>query len=734
MIYPYALAGRMGVSMEEPSVLDYFKSKLTPWKSKPVVIPDILSESGQRLDLVEEGNPTTQAFSALAEPSAAIRPAARAGWRAIAWPWKSLVALLLALVAQRSLEPHPDRTWTLGVILYSFAAVWLVWAIWSEEWKIVSLPVEEHRSDSLMVNLFSFVIATALALIAFVAFGGNRFTVFNLFIWILAIIFYIRTFWLPEPFLMPWYVRLRTFLTRPRWRITISRQTLLVLAAIGLVIFFRYYRLNQVPPEMFSDHAEKLLDVSDVLHGITRIFFPRNTGREAIQMYLTAAISLVFGTGLSFTSLKIGTITAGVLALPYIYLLGKEVGSSRVGLIAAVFAGIAYWPNVISRVGLRFPLYPLFAAPTLYYLLRGLRTANRNDFILSGIALGIGLHGYSPTRILPVVVLAVVAIYLIHHRARGIRQQTIFNFLLLGVFSLVLFLPLLRYALENPDMFFYRTLTRMGTAERSLPGPVGQIFLHNLWNALTMFFWSNGEIWVHSVPYRPALDVVSASLFFLGCLILLVRYLQRRHWLDLFLLVSVPLLMLPSILSFAFPNENPSLNRTGGAVVTVFLILAIALDGLITALETRKGKAMAWGFALVLLGFSSFQNYDLVFNQYFQQFRQNVWNTSEMGEVIRDFSGSIGSSDTAWVVPYPYWVDTRLVSINAGLFGKELALWPDQFESTLANPDAKLFLIKPDDIEDVHTLQQMYPQGVLREYTSQIPNWNFLMFFVPPQK
>jgi len=720
--------------MEEPSVLDYLKSKLTPWKSKPVIIPDIPPDARKSFNITAEGSPNIEAVQPVAEPSPALGPAAKAGWGAIAWPWKSIVALLLALVAQRSLEPHPDQTWNLGVILYLFAAVWSVWAIWSDEWQVVSLPKEEYRSDSLVVNLFSFVVATALALIAFVAFGGNRFTVFNLFVWILAIAFYIRAFWLPEPFLMPWYVRLRTFLTRPRWRITISRQTLLVLAAVGLVIFFRYYRLNQVPPQMFSDHAEKLLDVSDVLHGITRIFFPRNTGREAIQMYLTAAVSLIFGTGLSYTSLKIGTITAGVLTLPYIYLLGKEVGSRRIGLIAAIFAGVAYWPNVISRVGLRFPLYPLFAAPTLYYLLRGLRTANRNDFILSGIALGIGLHGYSPARILPIVVMATVAIYLIHRQSKGVRQQTLFNFLLLGVFSLVLFLPLLRYALENPDMFFYRTLTRMGTAERSFPGPVWQIFLQNSWNAITMFFWSNGEVWVHSVPYRPALGIVSAALFFLGCVILLVRYLQRRHWLDIFLLVSVPLLMLPSILSFAFPNENPSLNRTGGAVVTVFLILAIALDGLITTLEGRKGKAVAWGLALALFGFSSFQNYDLVFNQYYLQFRQNVWNTSEMGEVIRDFAGSIGSSDTAWVVPYPYWVDTRLVAINAGILGKELALWPDQFESTLAIPGAKLFLVKPDDNEDVQTLQQMYPQGVLHEYTAEIPNWNFLMFFVPPQK
>jgi len=118
---------------------------------------------------------------------------------------------------------------------------------------------------------------------------------------------------------------------------------------------------------MFSDHAEKLLDVSDVLDGKFSIFFPRNTGREAIQMYLTAAIARLFGTGLSFISLKIGTVLAGLFALPFIYFLGKEIANKWVGWLAMVLAGVAYWANVISRVGLRFPLYPAFAAPCLYF-------------------------------------------------------------------------------------------------------------------------------------------------------------------------------------------------------------------------------------------------------------------------------------------------------------------------------------------------------------------------------
>ena len=375
------------------------------------------------------------------------------------------------------------------------------------------------------------------------------------------------------------------------------------------MIFFRVYRLYQVPSDMISDHAEKLLDIYDVLNGQPSIFFPRNTGREAFQFYLTAAIILLFKTGFSFMSLKIGTVAAGLVTLPFIYLLGKELGNRRVGLIAMVMTGIAYWPNVISRFGLRFPLYPLFVAPTLYFLVRGLRRMNRNDFILSGIFLGIGLHGYTPIRALPFVVVLAVLLYIIHSHSKGHRKEALLGLALITLLSLVIFLPLLRYMLENPTMFFFRTASRIGTTERPLPGPLIGIFLQNTWNALTMFFWQDGVVWVHSIPLRPALDVVSAGLFFAGSVLVLVRYIRKRNWLDIFLLLSIPLLMLPSILSLAFPDENPSLNRTAGAIIPVFILIALALDGLLSSLNTNLGKraglVATWVVGLGLVGLSS---------------------------------------------------------------------------------------------------------------------------------
>jgi hypothetical protein len=375
----------------------------------------------------------------------------------------------------------------------------------------------------------------------------------------------------------------------------------------------------------------------------------------------------------------------------------------------------------------------------LYFLVRGLRTRARNDFILSGIFLGLGLHGYSPFRIVPFLVVVAVILYIIHSQSKGARQDAVLWLVIAGLTSLVVFLPLLRYATENPEMFSYRALTRLGTAEQPLPAPWTSILLSNTWNGLRMFNWNDGVIWVHSIPGRPALDIVTGALFLIGVVLLLVRYLRQRHWLDLFLLLSVPILMLPSILSLAFPDENPSLNRTGGAVVPVFLIAALALDGFIRLIST-DARRRQWAIALtaVLLLWSSAQNFDLVFRQFDQNFRNNAWNTNEMGALIQKFRASYGETDTVWIVPFPYWVDTRLPGIYAGIPNRDFALWPDNLADSTAFHGPKLFMVKAnlqdptqDDRKSIETLKHLYPQGQLGLQRSSIPGHDFYTFFVP---
>ncbi|MEW6028072.1 MAG: ArnT family glycosyltransferase [Chloroflexota bacterium] len=709
--------------MNEPTVLDYVKSIFKDWKSFFGFLRALLHHASTT-DMVEAAPPEPVSAETPAPEPPNLQPAAP-------FPWRSVAALILALAAQRFLEPA-SRQVSLSIALYLVSGGLLIWAFRLGEWTLPMSEPETRRDDPMTMNSVPFFLSLALLLGGFFAFHGGKFTWINLPLWLAGTGCFVWALWIRRP-------RRPKSAARSDWG-----WIALLVAASALVVFFRVYRLNDVPGQPFSDHAEKILDVYDITQGETWVFFERNTGREAIQFYWTLLVDWIFKTGLTFKSLKIGTVLLGLLTLPFMYLLGKEVGGRRAGLLALVLTGIGYWPNVIARVGLRFPLYPLFVAPTLYYLFRGLRTQNRNDFILSGLFLGIGLHGYSPFRIVPILVVVAFALYLLHARSKVERSQAALWLVILALTSLAVFLPLLSYAIEFPEFFTYRALSRLGPLEQPLPGPWYQILFSNIGRALLLMNYDNGGIWTNSVMNRPALDVVTAALFVIGLVLLLARYARRRGWLDLFLVLAIPILQLPSSLSLAYPEENPAINRAGGSLVVIFLIAALALDGLLTALSSglnRRGRTVAaWGAAGLLLFWSAAQNYDLVFDQYEKQYSISVWNVTDMGEVIREFGETYGTTDTVWIVPYPFWIDTRLPGIEAGIPNRDFAIYRDNLPTTLGIPGPKLFLVKAEanipqdnDQATLDVLAQLYPQGTLTLHEAEIPGFGFWMYFVPAE-
>lgn len=665
------------------------------------------------------------------------------------FPVRPLAALLLALAAQTCLEP-PARV-PAALALYLLAAGFAVWSFRRGEWTLPDPPSRNPKvllSDSTSPEIkpqdsvkrpekkfpsssfFFFLLSSFTFLsIAFYLFGDNRFTPLNLSLWLAGIAFFVRAFWQGKNPHTD-YTDKRDFSDFKKTRksaflrqIRAIRVPLLIFLTLLIAAFFRFHHLASVPAEPFSDHAEKLFDVYDITQGEARVFFPRNTGREAIQFYWTLLAAALFRTGLSFQSLKIGSALLGFFTLPFIYLLGREIANRRAGLLAMLFAGVAYWPNVISRIGLRFPLYPLFVAPTFYFLLRGLRTNSRNDFLLSGLFLGLGLHGYTPFRIAPLLVLVT---FLLHLFSR--RPIRLSHYALLLFAALIVFLPLLRYSLEFSAEFWNRAASR---AVAPNPAPV---FVSNLWNALLMFNVNDGNIFVNSIVHRPALDVVTGALFVLGLTLLLAR----RRFLDLWLVAAILTLILPSALSLAFPVENPALTRAGGALVPVFVLAGMTLDGLLSAFSVglkRSGEAViAAGVVGILFAASAVQNYDLVFRQFAAQYDRVVWRTSEMGEVVRAF----GNPDRVWIVPYEQWVDTRLPALWAGIPNRDLGLPRGKLADTLQLPAPKLFIFKAsplaanfNDTAALEELRRLYPQGELTLHESE-PWWqSFWVYFVP---
>ena len=745
-----------GSSSPEPTVLDWLRSIL---KRQPIPLPP-REQAAQRVAEPAAGALGTSEAHALYSETAAViapqaapgplaavaadadgaesappeRPAIRVEIHIRAGHLRLPVALILGLAAQLGLERKPDNVLP-TLVLYAMAMALAGWAAWEGDFGLRIPAAADHPVRILRFRPTWLGAALAFSILTLLAASDNTFRTSTLFFWIGALACVMIALWDGELDLQGSLRRILAGVTAPRLSLSLDGWAIAVVAVFALLVWFRFANLTGIPGEMVSDHAEKLLDVVDILNGQNSIFFPRNTGREALQFYLAAATAGLLGTGISFLTLKIGTALAGVLTLPFVYLFARELGGRRVALAAMFLAGIAYWPNVISRIGLRFPLYPLFAAPALFFLVRGLRTRRSNDLLWCGLIVGLGLHGYTPARAIPIAVTVGVLLYALHPPARGQRWAVITWLIGAGMVALVVTLPLLRYAIDDPEMVMFRSLTRIGSTERELPGPALQIFFSNTWNALKMFGWDNGEVWVNSIPGRPALDWISAGLFHLGSAYLLLRYLKRRNWLDLFTLLAVPVLLLPSILSLAFPAENPAPNRAAGAMVPVFAIAALPLAALPEWAERWWGgrKARRWGIAgvLALAVGAALLNYRLLFVEYAEQYRRSAWNTSDMGRVIRGFAESVGTFDTAHVVAFPYWVDTRMPAIWAGRPTVDYAIWPDQLDPLLQETRAQLFLLKPEDQQGIERMRSLFPQGAFSLFDSPQEGHDFLIYSVP---
>lgn len=643
-------------------------------------------------------------------------------------PAYPLLVIGVGLLAQCALEFLRDRAW-IGVVLYLIAASGLLWAAYRDQWSLAPWPAPAEGGDPRTVRLAPFAMALLLAFAAFLTFGGNRFTLLNLTLWWSSLTLYLWALEVRRPTPSPLW-KLRDLLCHPGVSLHLSQWHLAVLLTAALVLSFAFYLLNVLPPQPSVDHAENVEDMLTILDGQWSIFFPRNTGREPLIMYWTVIVASLFRTPLSFHILKLSTVLIGIFNLPYLYLLGKEAGNRRVGLLTALFFGIAAWPTILSHFGLRMVFHPFFTTVVLYYLMRGLRTAQRNDFLLTGLGLGLGLYGYTAFRVVPLVVLLGLGLYILHVRDLRRRQDALIWMALVLLTALIVFLPLLRYAVEYPASFFYRTFARVGSWERALPGPWLPILVSNLWKAPLMFNWDSGQVWILFVPGRPALDAVAGALFLLGGVLLLWRYLREHHWQDLFLLLALLVLLLPSALSISFPGEHPHVSRAGGAAPIAFLIVALAMDSFLTVLE-RHGRSPWARWASVLLVLSSLIHNSRILYQYEEQYRLKMWNSCDYGAVIQRWKDHPVPLSSIWVVPYPDWVDTRLPGLCIGFPDHDFGLPPDRIPDTARIPGPKLFILAHQDRTSLQKLESLYPCGISWQYPSRTPGYDLRIFLAP---
>ena len=644
-----------------------------------------------------------------------------------------LISLPVAIVAQFAVKQEQPQWALLGYVLA--AALAAAGAPAARGVLARHQGVLEYKPAAIRIALAAVGVVGSAG--TFALSGGNRYTLLGVVMWVISV----ACWWGAFAQAGPGWWRGTLWLREVRSRLRhdrAARAALILLVGILLIgLAFRFVNLYRNPLEMNSDHAEKLLEINDVLNGTPYIFFERNTGREPWQFYWTVLLMRVFDIPLSFMALKVGTSLIGFLSLPAVFLLAREVFGTRVALLATMFAAVASWGVILARYGLRFPLLFCATAWTLYFVVRGLRRDERNSLLAAGVAMGIGLQGYTSFRAMPLICLLIVGLWagwLFFRRERPRAARAVAGTGMALVVAVAICMPLIRYGFDNPDKLFYRVVTRVSSLERPIEGSVPEILLNNAKNALLMFNYTADQAWVASIPLEPVMDPVLGALLVAGAAAAVAASVKGREPWPLVVLGAGLLMLGPSALNIAFPNENPSAGRASGAL-PMMVIIAALVPGMMLDITKWHRWALARMVApvtvLALCGSIAFLNVDRVFVQYEQAYCVRSWNASDMAREMDAFFAAGNPRSNAWILAWPYWVDHRLVGIWLG----------DPTFSNVADEHGLkvdlggkpgLFVLNVDDKESLQALQAKYPAGQARTvYGSQCAEKQFVVFTVP---
>jgi hypothetical protein len=405
-----------------------------------------------------------------------------------------------------------------------------------------------------------------------------------------------------------------------------QQDALAVLLILAVAAAFRLWQLASVPPGLFGDEAVNGLDALDALGGRARLFYPANYGREGLAMLLFAGGIQAWGP--TALALRIPAALAGIATALATYWLGREMLTNTryrgalVPLLAALLLSSSFWHVYTSRYAERLIFTPLMAALAFAAFWRAANRAGQPAawpwFLLSGLFLGLSVHFYSISRLLPVFLglyLLTQASYLwlagrtqpsgsVADPGQSLLRRAFWPLVGLYSVALLVFAPLGLYFLRNPGSFTQRAQV-VSAFNPALSGdsPLALI-VQSGWANLRQFFapGAGDTAPFFNLPGRAVFDPLTAALAIAGlllCLTLVLAGLQRRRPPALaaqgarllFLPLWFIVMLLPGLLAV---DRFPALPRVIGVIPGVYFFPALALG---EVLLQARAKARSSDFS-----------------------------------------------------------------------------------------------------------------------------------------
>jgi 4-amino-4-deoxy-L-arabinose transferase-like glycosyltransferase len=506
------------------------------------------------------------------------------------------------------------------------------------------------------------------------------------------------------------------------------------LAGITILAFvLRSWALADLPANFSGDEGEMGSIAREVIDGHwTAPFGTAWIAHPALWFYLQALGLTLFGDtvfGLRFVSTIVGT-----LAIPLLYVIARGLYGRPVALLSAGLLAIYHYHIHYSRICLNNIADPLLGIACLGALVYGFKRSMPAAFAVAGLACGIAQHGYFGSRLLPVLLVALLLSMLLIDRE---RLRAAWRGLALLPFGFLIGIgPLLQHFIRNPEEFSSRTNTvgvlQSGWIERELEA--GRSLLQIIADQIYLGFGAYTfvpDTNTFYAPEMPLLDRTSAVLFIFGIGLAISRWRRIEYLLPLLWVVAAALFGGALLIN---PADSARYVTTAAAIC---ILIALALEQLgallMWALPQARRALPALGLAVV----AALGAWNV--NFYFREYA-----------ATRTFSGGGGETTTAIArylraqpdPIYVYMLTPPIFFFEHGAIRFIAADVPGvDVHNAVVTADAlpeappqmrPIFILREERAPEIDAIRRRFPDGAVRRFTSSVDGSTLFVAYEPP--
>ncbi|MBI5876013.1 MAG: glycosyltransferase family 39 protein [Chloroflexi bacterium] len=646
-----------------------------------------------------------------------------------------LVALLLAFLAQNLLTPYaPDFAGVCGVLL------------------VLALCMPRARAP--VRNTGGWLAALVVLLVALWQFVPRPVAAMVLFA--VATVLFVRETRTSAPELAapPAPVRYRT----------LEAVAVALIIAVSAVLCI--YDNAHIQPGLHGDEAESGIEARHLNEGRYGDLIGVGWYDQPLASFVIQAAGLrLFGDNVS--GLRTTSAVVSLLTLPLVYLLARRMFGRRVALLALLLMATAAWFIGYARIGINYNQTTFLQVIAVLSFWEGWQRRSWLWYLMSGIAVGLGLYLYFASRLVPILLGAWAAFRWSATRIRGLRSSpdgaiappAIRHLVVWAAALLIIFAPMGEFFYQHAAEFNSRAAfvflfsdSQWNTREEKLQTYTGTTDVPSAlavqvqrYVALFNFGGARDGQYGNTLSL---LDYYTAVMFVLGLGLAIYRARDPRFMLLLMWLV------LTVFVGGVLTIEAPFTPRLVGLMPVPFMLAAVALDRLIAHLQPRfaqpvqptpllparlqAGLARLTPFmpaaaVVLLLTGSIYFNYWSYFERYIHSI--DGWAQREPATVVANYAVAMGPSETLYVLSAPelyVWHGT-IRFLAPSLRGFDL-LNPD-YDLPIRDPATQnaSFVMLPGHLQWLENLKLYYPHGVVREYTRPWGEAWFTIYEVPAE-